>query len=255
MDKNKITKIFARLTKAIPEPKTELHYTSDFELLIAVMLSAHSTDVSVNRTTDALFKVANTPQGILDLGESKLKKYIKNVGLYNTKAANIIKTCKIIVKKHHSKDHADRLLANIFLEYGTNRPERFGNSARLGIHDCCERRSQQRRKPKCDGYRESLEELPGVGRKTANVILNIVFGLPTIAVDTHIFRVSNRTKIAQGKTPLAIEEQLLKVVPQKYLKNAHHLLLLHGRYICKARAPLCKECIISDLCEYELKIL
>lgn len=210
MDKNKVTKIFTRLTKAIPEPKTELYYTSDFELLIAVILSAHSTDVGVNKATDVLFKIANTPQTMLVLGEKKLKRYIKNVGLYNTKAANIIKTCAILVNKYHSKIPAER---------------------------------------------EALEELPGVGRKTANVILNVIFGMPTIAVDTHIFRVSNRTKIAQGKTPLTVEEQLLKVIPNKYLKNAHYLLLLHGRYVCKAKMPLCKECAICDLCEYEHKVL
>lgn len=210
MDKTKINKIFTLLAKAIPNPKSELIFHSNFELLMAVMLSAHSTDKAVNNATQHLFLIANTPEKMLNLGEKKLKHYIKSIGLYNAKAKNVIASCKILTKKYHSK-----------------------------IPDT----------------REELEELPGVGRKTANVILNVAFGQKTIAVDTHIFRVANRTKIAEGKTPEAVEEILLKVVPKNFLKNAHYLLLLHGRYTCKARTPLCFQCPINKLCEYEYKNL
>lgn len=203
MEKRTASKILQRLHKAIPNPKTELNYSSTFELLIAVILSAHTTDKSVNTATAQLFPVANTPQQIFALGENKLKSYIKNVGLHNTKACNIIKTCAILADKYQGK-----------------------------VPDT----------------REELEELPGVGRKTANVILNTAFGQPTLAVDTHIFRVANRTKMAIGANPAIVEQKLLQIIPAKFLPIAHHLLLLHGRYVCKARNPLCKECVIGDLC-------
>lgn len=210
MEKAKIAKIFQKLHKAIPNPKTELNYNSNFELLIAVLLSAHTTDKSVNQATIQLFKIANTPELMLTLGENKLKKYIKSIGLYNTKAANIIKTCKILIDKHQSH---------------------------------------------IPNTREELEQLPGVGRKTANVILNTAFHKPTIAVDTHIFRVANRTKMAEGKNTTLVEKKLLEIVPAKFLPIAHHLLLLHGRYVCKAKKPLCCQCVICSLCEYENKNL
>ncbi len=197
--------IFERFQKQNPSPTTELHYKSHFELLVAVILSAQATDVSVNKATESLFKVANTPKKMLELGETGLKKYIKSIGLYNSKAANIIKTCKILA-------------------------ERF-----------------QSQVPKT---RAELESLPGVGRKTANVILNTAFEQDSIAVDTHIFRVANRTGLAPGKTPLEVELKLEKVVPKEYRKDAHHWLILHGRYTCKARKPDCPNCIIRDLCEY-----
>ncbi len=203
---NKIFKIFAENN---PAPTTELIYGSDFELLIAVILSAQATDISVNKATEHLFKVAATPQRILDLGLVGLKKYIKTIGLYNSKADNIIKACKIII-------------------------ENFAGQV-----------------PRT---RAELESLPGVGRKTANVVLNTAFGEHTIAVDTHIFRVANRVGLAHGDTPLAVELQLEQVIPKKYLKDAHHWLILHGRYICKARKPLCSECAIFDLCEYSGKM-
>lgn len=203
---NKIFKIFA---KNNPAPTTELIYGSDFELLIAVILSAQATDISVNKATEHLFKVAATPQKILDLGLVGLKKYIKTIGLYNSKADNIIKACKIII-------------------------ENFAGQV-----------------PRT---RAELESLPGVGRKTANVVLNTAFGKHTIAVDTHIFRVANRVGLAHGDTPLAVELQLEQVIPKKYLKDAHHWLILHGRYICKARKPICSECAIFDLCEYSGKM-
>jgi len=209
MNKQKISKILQLLQQAIPNPKIELHYTSNFELLLAVILSAHTTDNGVNLTTAKLFPIANTPSAILALGENKLKQYLKNLGLYNAKAANIIKTCKILVEQHNS----------------------------IVPHT-----------------RAALEALPGVGRKTANVILNVAFDQPTIAVDTHIFRVSNRTKIAPGATPLTVEQKLLKTIPQKFLLIAHHLLVLHGRYICKAKKPLCAQCVINKLCEYDHKV-
>ncbi len=197
--------IFERLRRANPNPTTELHYRSPFQLLVAVMLSAQATDKGVNKATAGLFKAAATPQAMLKLGEEGLKRHIRTIGLYNTKARNIIRTCKILVKKHHGKVPADRA---------------------------------------------ALEALPGVGRKTANVILNTAFGQPTIAVDTHIFRVCNRTGLAPGKTVREVEQKLLKVVPEEFRQNAHHWLILHGRYTCVARKPRCGSCIIEDLCEY-----
>lgn len=209
MTKANIEKIFALLAKSIPNPKTELTYHTDFELLMAVMLSAHTTDKSVNNATVELFKIANTPEKILQLGETKLKKFIKPIGLYNTKAKNILKTAKILIEKYNSQ---------------------------------------------IPNTREDLENLPGVGRKTTNIILNTLFGEPTIAVDTHVFRVANRTAIAPGKNPLEVEEKLNQVVPKKYKKNAHYLLLLHGRYVCKAKNPLCPECVINRFCKYYKEI-
>ncbi len=210
MNQAKRKEIFDRLAKAIPEPKTELKYTTPFELLIAVVLSAQATDKSVNKATDKLFTVANTPESILELGEEKLKSYVKTIGLYNSKAANIIKLCKLLVEKHLSQVPQSR---------------------------------------------EELEALPGVGRKTANVVLNTAFGHNTIAVDTHIFRVSNRTGLARGKTVLEVEKKLDKYVPKEHKQDAHHLLILHGRYTCIARKPRCQSCVIEDLCEYKDKIL
>jgi len=194
---------FHRLQVIDPHPTTELEYTSTFELLIAVILSAQATDVSVNLATRRLYKVANTPKAILDLGIDGLKAYIKTIGLFNSKAKNILATCEILLEKHSDGVPSDRA---------------------------------------------ELEALPGVGRKTANVILNTAFGQPTMAVDTHIFRVANRTGLALGKTPLIIERKLLKSIPQQYLLDAHHWLILHGRYTCKARKPNCPECIVRDLC-------
>ena len=208
MNSEKRRAIFARWQQANPNPTTELNYTSPFELLIAVILSAQATDVSVNKATKGLFKVANTPEKLHALGVGKLKTFIKSIGLYNTKAENIIKTCAILCYQHHSQ---------------------------------------------VPQQRQALEALPGVGRKTANVILNTAFGLPTIAVDTHIFRVSNRMKLAPGKTVLAVEEKLMRVVPDEYKKDAHHWLILHGRYTCTARKPQCEQCIIHDLCESKEK--
>lgn len=205
MNAAKRTEIFQRLAKANPTPTTELRYDTPFELLIAVMLSAQATDVSVNKATAKLFPVANTPQTLLALGEDALKNHIKTIGLYNTKAKNILKTCEILITQHHSK---------------------------------------------VPRTREALEALPGVGRKTANVILNTAFGEPTIAVDTHIFRVANRTNLAPGKTVEAVEKKLMQVVPKAFQNDAHHWLILHGRYVCKARQPLCGQCLIRDLCEY-----
>lgn len=208
MNAEKRQQIFARLAAENPTPTTELQYSSDFELLISVILSAQATDVGVNKATALLYPVANTPEAIAKLGLVGLKKYVKTIGLYNTKAANIIKTCKILIKKHNSQ-----------------------------VPDT----------------REALEALPGVGRKTANVVLNTAFGQPAMAVDTHIFRVSNRTKIAPGKTVLEVEKKLMKFVPKEFLLNAHHWLILHGRYTCVARTPRCGSCIIEDLCEYKQK--
>jgi endonuclease-3 len=208
MNQKKRKAIFQRFNAYNSHPTTELIYSTPFELLIAVILSAQATDKSVNKATQKLFIKANTPKKIVLLGFSGLKKYIKTIGLYNTKAKNIIKTCKILLDQYQ------------------------------GI---------------VPNNREALESLSGVGRKTANVILNTVFHQSAIAVDTHIFRVCNRTGLAPGKTPLAIEKKLLKVVPKMYLKNAHHWLVLHGRYICLARKPKCPECIIQDLCEYDHK--
>ncbi len=210
MKKENITEIFKRLKKHNPAPTTELKYTSPFELLIAVILSAQATDKGVNKATDELYKVANTPEEILALKERGLKKYIKTIGLFNTKAKNIIKTCKILSEEYNSQVPEDR---------------------------------------------QALESLPGVGRKTANVILNTAFGHPTIAVDTHIYRVSNRTGIAPGKTVLEVEKKLLKVVPARYKQDAHHWLILHGRYTCIARKPRCGSCVIEDLCDFKDKNL
>lgn len=209
MNKVKRQEIFDRLAEAIPEPTTELDYTSNFELLIAVVLSAQATDKGVNKATAKLFPVANSPAAILSLGETGLKVYIKTIGLYNSKAANIIKLCRQLLEQHESQV-----------------PE----------------------------TREDLEALSGVGRKTANVVLNTAFGQHTIAVDTHIFRVSNRTRIAPGKNVLEVERKLNKFVPASHKKDAHHLLILHGRYTCIARKPRCSSCVIEDLCEYKDKI-
>ena len=200
--------IFTRLRADNPHPTTELNYSSSFELLIAVILSAQATDVSVNKASAGLFAVAPTPRTMLDLGEQKLREHIKTIGLYNSKAKNIIKTCQLLIEKHNGEIPDDR---------------------------------------------PSLEALPGVGRKTANVVLNTAFGQPTVAVDTHIFRVSNRTRIAPGKTPLEVEKRLLKFIPSEFLQDAHHWLILHGRYVCIARKPRCGSCIIEDLCEYKQK--
>ncbi|HFC31018.1 MAG TPA: endonuclease III [Oceanospirillales bacterium] len=208
MNKAKRIEIFERFKRINPHPKTELEYCSPFELLIAVILSAQATDVGVNKATSRLYKIANTPEAIYALGLETLKDYIKTIGLYNSKAKNIIATCKILIDKHHSQVPDDR---------------------------------------------EALQALPGVGRKTANVVLNTAFGQPTMAVDTHIFRVSRRTKIAHGKDVLAVEKSLLRLIPEQYMMDAHHWLILHGRYTCKARKPNCKECIILDLCEYPHK--
>ncbi len=199
---------FRRLRELNPKPTTELEYRTPFELLVAVMLSAQATDVGVNKATRRLFPVANTPAGILALGEAGLKAYINTIGLYNAKAANLIATCRLLLERHGGEVPRDR---------------------------------------------ESLEALPGVGRKTANVVLNTAFGEPTIAVDTHIFRVSNRTGLAPGKTVDAVEKKLLKVVPAEFKQDAHHWLILHGRYTCKARKPLCGACPVRDLCRYKDK--
>jgi endonuclease-3 len=205
MKKPNVEAFFERLKQQRPNPTTELNFDSPFELLIAVILSAQSTDVGVNKATAKLFPIANTPQAILDLGLDGLKSYIKTIGLYNSKAVNIIKTCQILVDLHHGK-----------------------------VPD----------------NRKDLEALAGVGRKTANVVLNTAFGQPTMAVDTHIFRVSNRTGLAPAKNVDLVEQKLLKVIPNIYMMDAHHWLILHGRYTCKARAPLCQDCIVSDLCEW-----
>jgi len=208
VNKTKRTEIFSRWQKQNPKPTTELNYRNEFELLISVILSAQATDVSVNKATGPLFKAANTPEKILKLGEKKLKNYIKTIGLFNTKAKNILKTCQILVNEHSSQVPEDRT---------------------------------------------ALEALPGVGRKTANVVLNTAFGHPTIAVDTHIFRVSNRTGIAPGKTVQEVEKRLLRLVPDEFKIDAHHWLILQGRYTCIARSPKCIDCIINDLCEYKQK--
>jgi len=208
LNKQKRTRIFEQLKAHNPHPTTELKYRNPFELLVAVVLSAQATDVSVNKATEKLFTVANTPEAILKLGINGLKKYIRTIGLYNAKATNIIKTCKIILEHHQGR-----------------------------VPD----------------NREALEQLPGVGRKTASVILNTAFGQPTIAVDTHIFRVSNRTGIAPGNNVLEVEKKLLKFVPDKYKLDAHHWLILHGRYVCLARKPRCGDCVIYDLCEWKEK--
>lgn len=202
--------IFERLRRENPKPTTELRYRTPFQLLVAVILSAQATDVSVNKATRKLFKEAKTPQAIVKLGEEGLKPYIQSIGLFNSKARNIVQTCEQLIERH-----------------GGRVPE----------------------------TRQELEALPGVGRKTANVVLNTAFGQPTIAVDTHIFRVCNRTRVAPGSTPLAVEKKLLKVVPDEYKRDAHHWLILHGRYVCTARSPRCPECVINDLCEHKEKNL
>ena len=202
------SEMFGRLLKQIPNPTTELNYSTSFELLVAVTLSAQATDKSVNQVTDILFPLANTPETIFDLGEDKLRDTIKSIGLFNSKAKHIIQTCRILIDKYNSKV-----------------PE----------------------------TRKELEALPGVGRKTANVVLNTAFGQPTIAVDTHIYRVANRTAIASGKTVLEVEKKLIKFIPDEFKVPAHHLMILHGRYVCKARSPHCSECTLLDLCEYEEK--
>jgi len=203
-----VVELFSRLRELNPHPTTELLYTTPFELLVAVVLSAQATDVGVNKATRKLFPVAHTPQAILDLGEDKLKRYINTIGLYNAKAKNVIALCRILVE-----------------QYGGEVPDN----------------------------RAALEALPGVGRKTANVVLNTAFGHHTIAVDTHIFRVSNRTGLAPGKDVRAVEDKLEKVVPKEFKQDAHHWLILHGRYVCKARKPDCPQCVIHDLCRYKDK--
>ena len=208
MNKTKRYEIFSRLQKDNPNPTTELNFNSTFELLIAVILSAQATDKSVNIATAKLYAVANTPEAIYKLGDTGLKKYIKTIGLYNTKAKNIFKTCKILIDKHNSIVPDDQ---------------------------------------------KKLEALPGVGRKTANVVRNTAFGHPTMAVDTHIFRVSNRTRIAPGKNVLEVEKKLVKFIPKEFLVDAHHWLILLGRYTCVARKPRCGSCLIEDLCEYKNK--
>ena len=202
------SEMFGRLLKQIPNPTTELNYSTSFELLVAVTLSAQATDKSVNQVTDILFPLANTPESIFELGEDKLRDTIKSIGLFNSKAKHIIQTCRIIIDKYNSEV-----------------PE----------------------------TRKELEALPGVGRKTANVVLNTAFGQPTIAVDTHIYRVANRTAIASGKTVLEVEKKLIKFIPDEFKVPAHHLMILHGRYVCKARSPYCTDCTLLDLCEYEEK--
>ena len=208
MNKSIRTEIFTRFKNENPKPETELNFSNPFELLIAVILSAQATDKGVNKATDKLFPVANTPAKMAALGVDGLKEYIKTIGLFNTKAENVIKTCEILVEKHNSEVPEDRA---------------------------------------------ALEALPGVGRKTANVVLNTAFGHPTMAVDTHIFRVANRTRIAPGKNVLEVEKRLLRVIPKEFLVDAHHWLILHGRYTCIARKPRCQSCLIEDLCEFKDK--
>jgi endonuclease III len=208
MNDNKRRQIFERLRAANPSPTTELSYSTPFELLVAVILSAQATDKGVNKATARLFPAANTPEAILALGEEGLKAQVRTIGLFNSKARNIIKACQILVDQHGGEIPRER---------------------------------------------KALESLPGVGRKTANVVLNTAFGAPTMAVDTHIFRVGNRTRIAQGKTPLAVEQKLLRHTPREFLKDAHHWLILLGRYVCTARKPKCPDCPIADLCEYQVK--
>ena len=209
MNKQIRTEIFSRWRTENPKPTTELNYNSPFELLIAVILSAQATDIGVNKATQKLYPVANTPERIAALGVAGLSEYIKTIGLFNSKAKNVIKTCQMLVDLHNSEVPDDR---------------------------------------------EALEALPGVGRKTANVVLNTAFGHPTIAVDTHIFRVSNRTKIAPGKDVVEVEKRLMRVVPEEFMTDAHHSIILHGRYTCIARKPKCPDCIINDLCEYRQKL-
>jgi len=208
VNKHKRGEIYQRLQSENPKPTTELKYQSPFQLLVSVILSAQATDVSVNRATKTLFAEAGTPHGMLDLGLERLKEHIKSIGLFNTKAANILKTCEALISLHGGEVPRDRA---------------------------------------------ALEALPGVGRKTANVVLNTAFGEPTIAVDTHIFRVANRTKLAPGKTPRQVEDKLLRFTPNDFKRDAHHWLILHGRYVCVARKPRCGACVIEDLCEYRDK--
>ena len=205
MKKEQIERFFATLQAANPQPETELEYTSVFELLAAVLLSAQATDVGVNKATRRLFPVAHTPQQILDLGLEGLEAHIRTIGLYRSKARHLLQTCRILVDQH-----------------GGEVPR----------------------------TREALEALPGVGRKTANVVLNVAFGEPTMAVDTHIFRLGNRTGLAPGKTPLEVEQKLLRRIPARYLADAHHWLILHGRYVCLARKPQCERCAVADCCDY-----
>jgi endonuclease-3 len=209
MDKKVVNDIFNRFSQVNPEPKTELIYSNHFTLLVAVVLSAQTTDIQVNKATESLFKVADTPEKMYALGEEKLKEYIKTIGLFNAKAKNVIALSKMLIE-----------------EYNSEVPEKI----------------------------EELAKLPGVGRKTANVILNCAFNIPTIAVDTHVFRVSNRIGLVKAKTPLETELQLLKAIPEKWQTHAHHWLILHGRYTCKAKKPDCENCIIKDLCEFYSKI-
>jgi endonuclease-3 len=204
MNQSQRQTFFARLQAHNPEPTTELNYSTPFELLVAVILSAQATDVGVNKATDKLYPVANTPESILALGVDGLKNYIKTIGLFNSKAENVIKTCRQLIELHHGEVPEDR---------------------------------------------EALEALPGVGRKTANVVLNTVFKHPVIAVDTHLFRLANRTGLAKGKTVRAVEDRLMKVVPKEYMQDAHHWLILHGRYVCVARNPHCDQCVVTDLCD------
>ena len=208
MNKNQIAEFYSRLAAANPAPTTELEYATPFQLLIAVILSAQATDVGVNKATARLYPVAPTPEAMLALGEESLAEFIKTIGLFRTKARNVIATCRLLVERHGGVVPEDRA---------------------------------------------ALEALPGVGRKTANVVLNTAFGHPTIAVDTHIFRVGNRTGLAPGKTPLDVEQKLLKVTPPQFARDAHHWLILHGRYVCKARQPECGRCVVADLCHYKGK--
>jgi len=208
MKRTDVIEMFTRLRELDPHPTTELLYTTPFELLVAVVLSAQATDVGVNKATRKLYPVANTPQAILDLGEDGLKRYISTIGLFNAKAKNVIALCRLLLDQHDGEVPRSR---------------------------------------------EALEALPGVGRKTANVVLNTAFGEPTIAVDTHIFRVANRTGLAPGKDVRAVEDKLLKVIPAEFKQDAHHWLILHGRYVCKARKPDCSHCVIRDLCRYKFK--
>ena len=209
MNKDKRAAIFARLAAHTPAPRTELEYATPFELLIAVLLSAQATDVSVNKATRTLYPVANTPHALLALGEDGIRQHIRHIGLFNSKAKHIVATCRLLLERHGGEVPTDR---------------------------------------------KALEALPGVGRKTANVVLNTAFGAETIAVDTHIFRVGNRTRIAVGKTPLQVEQRLEKFTPAEYRRDAHHWLILHGRYTCIARKPRCPQCVIADLCEYRHKL-